>query len=159
MSDNGRCDVNTSIGTRVKTVWVCFSLFALLLAPLSQGQAQVMDVENTNMTHHQNSMSGSLHATHLTASASSQHDCCTEQFINDVLIDSCESIDCEHDCANCLGSCSYFATLGLDTADTLYLPLTNSSGYRFSLQVIVASPQTPPPNASSFQDTPVYCAA
>lgn len=131
----------------MKIIWLCFSLFTLLLAPFSQGQAQVMDMENTNMTHYQNSTSGSLHAAHLTADASSQHDCCSEQLISDVLLDSCESIECEHDCANCLGSGSYFATLNFDTADTPYLPVTNNSGYRFSLQVMVASPQTPPPNA------------
>lgn len=156
---NNKQSLQSCIGTPVKVIWVCFSLFTLLLAPFSVAQSQAMGIENTTVSVAENSTEAlavshqaSIMAPKHTASQahhelSNQHECCSVQIMNDLLKDSCENLECDQDCGHCLGSASYFATLHVDTHISPYVPLSTNARYHFSLQVMVNSPQTPPPNA------------
>jgi len=133
----------------VKAIWVCFSLLTLLMVPFSAAQPQAMDFENNQMSGHHETITCAIHGVGQLASEApnNTHDCCSEPLISDMLADSCENLNCEQDCGHCLGSASYFASLQVDTRVSPYVPVSNNSHYHFSLQVIDASPQTPPPNA------------
>lgn len=133
----------------MKAIWVCFSLLTLLLAPFSAAQSRAMDMESSTLSGHLEIVICAMHGVGQLANevANNGHDCCPDVLISDMLTDSCETIDCEQDCGHCLGSASYFATLQVDTRVSPYIPVNNNAHYHFSLQVMVASPQTPPPNA------------
>ncbi|MCO4321493.1 hypothetical protein [Aliidiomarina quisquiliarum] len=133
----------------MKAIWICFTLLTLLLAPFSAAQSQAMNIENSNLSGHHETAICAMHGVGqpVSKAANSGHDCCPDVLISDMLTDSCETIDCEQDCGHCLGSASNFATLQVDNRVSPYVPVSNNAHYHFSLQVMVASPQTPPPNA------------
>lgn len=133
----------------MKAIWVCFSLLTLLLAPFSAAQSRAMDTEHTKLSSHHETVICAMHSVAPAANEilSNTHDCCPEPWFSDMFTDSCDSLNCEQDCGHCLGSASYFATLQVDTRVSPYVPVSNNTRYQFSLQVMVTSPQKPPPNA------------